>query len=213
MSLKKNFYFYSFGLVFYKVFCLLFKGNFLLNNIFMQRLKSYYLTTVVPNLQNKFSYKNVNQIPKIEKIVINRGFDESCQNSKILDSLVNELSLISGQKAVISNAKKAIASFKVKENMPVGMFLTLRGDRMYSFLDRLINLALPRIRDFQGIKSKSFDGRGNFSLGLTEQLMFPEVDFDKVTKVQGMDISIITNCKTDKEAYVLLKELGMPFNS
>ena len=179
----------------------------------MQRLKSFYLSNVIPNLQKRFGYKNVNQIPKIEKIVINRGFDESCQNSKVLDSLVNELSLIAGQKVVVSKAKKAIASFKVKENMPVGMFVTLRGDRMYSFLDRLINLALPRIRDFQGIKSKSFDGSGNFSLGLSEQLMFPEVDFDKVGKIQGMDISIITNCKTDKEAYFLLKELGMPFNS
>lgn len=179
----------------------------------MQRLRTFYINNVIPNLQERFNYKNVNQIPKIEKIVINRGFDESCQNSKILDALVTELGLISGQKAVISKARKAIASFKVKENMPVGMFLTLRGDKMYGFLDRLINLALPRIRDFQGIKAKSFDGRGNFSLGLTEQLMFPEVDFDKVVKVQGMDITIITNCKTDKEAYFLLKELGMPFNS
>nr|YP_009144911.1 ribosomal protein L5 [Euglenaria anabaena]AKJ83358.1 ribosomal protein L5 [Euglenaria anabaena] len=179
----------------------------------MQRLKSYYLNTVIHNLQKNLDYKNINEIPKIKKIVVNRGFDESCQNSKVLDSLVTELSLISGQKVVISKAKKAIASFKVKEKMPVGMFVTLRGDRMYSFLDRLINLALPRIRDFQGIKSKSFDGCGNFSLGLSEQLMFPEVDFDKVGKVQGMDISIITTSKTDKEAYLLLKELGIPFNS
>lgn len=179
----------------------------------MQRLKSFYLNNVVPKLQEKFGYQNANQIPKIKKIVINRGFDESCQNLKVLDSLVTELSFISGQKVVVSKSKKAIASFKVKEGMPVGMFVTLRGDRMYSFLDRLINLALPRIRDFQGIKAKSFDGSGNFSLGLSEQLMFPEVDFDKVGKIQGMDISIITNCKTDKEAYFLLKELGMPFNS
>lgn len=179
----------------------------------MQRLRSFYLKNVVPKLKEEFSYRNVNQIPKISKIVINRGFDESCQNSKILDVLLSELNVISGQRAVISNAKKAIASFKVKENMPVGMFLTLRGDKMYSFLDRLINLALPRIRDFQGIKVKSFDGYGNYSIGLNEQLMFPEIDFDKVNKVQGMDITIVTTCKCDKEAYFLLKELGMPFSS
>lgn len=179
----------------------------------MQRLKSFYLKDVVPKLQEQFSYINVNEIPKISKIVINRGFDESCQNSKVLDILSSELNSISGQRAVISNAKKAIASFKVKENMPVGMFLTLRGDKMYSFLDRLINLALPRIRDFQGISSKSFDGCGNYSIGVNEQLMFPEIDFDKVNKIQGMDITIVTTCKSDKEAYILLKELGMPFNS
>lgn len=179
----------------------------------MQRLKSFYLKNVVPTLQNKFNYKNVNQIPKVEKIIINRGFDESCQNSKVLDVLVNELNNISGQAPVVNKARKAIASFKVKENMPVGMSLTLRGDKMYSFLDRLINLALPRIRDFQGISSKSFDGHGNYSLGLSEQLMFPEIDFDKVVKVQGMDICIVTSSKTDKEAYFLLKELGLPFNA
>jgi large subunit ribosomal protein L5 len=179
----------------------------------MQRLKSFYLKNVIPTLQNKFNYKNVNQIPKVEKIIINRGFDESCQNSKVLDVLVNELNNISGQAPVINKARKAIASFKVKENMPVGMSLTLRGDKMYSFLDRLINLALPRIRDFQGISSKSFDGHGNYSLGLSEQLMFPEIEFDKVVKVQGMDICIVTTSKTDKEAYFLLKELGLPFNA
>lgn len=179
----------------------------------MQRLKSFYVKEVIPKLQKEFGYSNIHEIPKIEKIVINRGFDESCQNSKILDVLLNELCIISGQKPVISNAKKAIASFKVKEKMPVGMFLTLRGDKMYSFLDRLINLALPRIRDFQGIEKKSFDNSGNFSLGLNEQLLFPEIDFDKVVKVQGMDISIVTTAKSDKEAFVLLKELGMPFNS
>lgn len=179
----------------------------------MQRLKSFYVKEVIPKLQKEFGYSNIHEIPKIEKIIINRGFDESCQNSKILDVLLNELCIISGQKPVISKAKKAIASFKVKENMPVGMFLTLRGDKMYSFLDRLINLALPRIRDFQGVERKSFDKSGNYSLGLNEQLMFPEIDFDKVVKVQGMDICIVTTAKSDKEAYVLLKELGMPFNS
>lgn len=179
----------------------------------MQRLKSFYLKNVIPKLQQEFLYSNVNKIPKISKIVINRGFDESCQSSKILDVLLGEFNSISGQRAVISKARKAIASFKVKENMPVGMFLTLRGDKMYSFLDRLINLALPRIRDFQGINNKSFDGYGNYSIGLNEQLMFPEVDFDKVNKVQGMDITIVTTSKTDKEAYTLLKELGMPFKN
>jgi len=178
----------------------------------MQRLKSFYLKEVSVKLKNKFSYKNINEIPKVQKIIINRGFNESCQNSKILDVLLNELSIISGQKAVLSVAKKAIASFKVKEGMPVGMFLTLRGDKMYSFLDRLINLSLPRIRDFQGLSPKSFDGLGNYNLGLSEQIMFPEVEFDKVVKVQGMDICIVTSAKTDAEALYLLKELGMPFN-
>jgi large subunit ribosomal protein L5 len=179
----------------------------------MQRLKSFYLTEVMPALLENFSYKNVNQIPRIEKVVINRGFDESCENSKILDVLVNEMNVISGQRVVVAKAKKAIASFKVKEGMPVGMFLTLRGEKMYSFLDRLINLALPRIRDFQGLNiNKGFDGKGNYTLGLSDQLMFPEIDFDKILKVQGMDITIVTSCKSDKEARFLLKRLGMPFN-
>ena len=177
----------------------------------MQRLKSFYIKNVKSALLKEFQYDNVNKIPKIEKIIINRGFDETCQNTKILEVLTNELSNISGQQPVITRAKKAIASFKVKENMPVGMFMTLRGEKMYSFLDRLINLSLPRIRDFQGINRKSFDGKGNYSLGLSEQLMFPEIEFDKVVKVKGMDISIVTNCKTDKEGYILLKLLGMPF--
>lgn len=178
----------------------------------MQRLKSIYLTEVLPQLQLEFGYKNVNQVPKVSKIIINRGFNESCQNSKILEILSTELNLISGQKSVIALSKKAIASFKVKEKMPVGMFTTLRGDKMYSFLDRLINLALPRIRDFQGLSSKGFDGFGNYNLGLSEQLMFPEIDFDKVIKIQGMDISIVTTAKTDAEAKVLLKSLSFPFN-
>lgn len=179
----------------------------------MQRLKSFYIGEIIPKIQTEFGYKNVNEVPKIQKIVINRGFDESCQNSKILEVLSNELSLISGQKPVTVLAKKAISSFKLKENMPVGMFLTLRGGKMYSFLDRLINLALPRIRDFQGLDSKSFDGLGNYNIGLTEQIMFPEIDFDKVVKLQGMDISIVTTADTDKEAYFLLKAFGMPFNA
>lgn len=179
----------------------------------MQRLKSKYVKELVPLLQKEFEYKNINQIPKIEKIIINRGFDESCQNTKILDVLQKELAIISGQKPVISKAKKAIANFKVKEKMPIGMFLTLRGDKMYGFLDRLINLALPRIRDFQGLKLSNFDGKGNYSLGLTEQQMFPEIEFDKVVKIKGMDICIVTNAKTDKESLFLLKNLGMPFKN
>lgn len=178
----------------------------------MQRLKVIYLKKVVPGLFTTFNYKNVNSIPKLKKIVINRGFDESCDNNKILEMLLNEMNIISGQKAVISKAKKAISSFKVKESMPVGMFVTLRGDKMYSFLDRLINLSLPRIRDFQGINSNKFDRSGNYTFGITDQLMFPEINFDKVSKIKGMDITFVTNCKTDKEAYFLLKELGFPFN-
>lgn len=177
----------------------------------MQRLKSVYTKEVKGLLLKQFQYNNIHNIPKLEKIVINRGFDETCQNAKILDVLKNEVTIISGQYVVITKAKKAIASFKVKENMPVGMFVTLRGEVMYSFLDRLINLALPRIRDFQGLTKKSFDGKGNYNLGLTEQLMFPEIEFDKILKLQGMDISIVTTSKTDEEAYFLLKLLGMPF--
>jgi large subunit ribosomal protein L5 len=177
----------------------------------MQRLKLFYLKNVKQVLLKEFKYNNINKIPKIEKIIINRGFDETCQNNKILEVLANELSVISGQKPVITRAKKAIASFKVKENMPVGMFITLRGQKMYSFLDRLINLSLPRIRDFQGINRNSFDGKGNYNLGLNDQLMFPEIEFDKVVKVQGMDISIVTSAKTDKEGYRLLQLLGIPF--
>jgi large subunit ribosomal protein L5 len=179
----------------------------------MQRLKSVYTKEVKGLLLKQFQYNNIHNIPKLEKIVINRGFDETCQNAKILEVLKNEVTIISGQYVVITNAKKAIASFKVKENMPVGMFVTLRGEVMYSFSDRLINLALPRIRDFQGLNKKSFDGNGNYNLGLTEQLMFPEIEFDKILKLQGMDISIVTTSKTDEEAYFLLKLLGMPFKS
>jgi len=177
----------------------------------MQRLKSFYFSNVVPKLQSQFGYRNENQIPKVKKIVINRGFDESCQNQKLINNLLDELTMIAGQKAVITCSKQAIASFKIKENMPVGMFLTLRGDKMYGFLDRLINLSLPRIRDFQGLNIKSFDGLGNFSLGLTDQLLFPEVEFDKIASTQGMDICIVTTAINDKEALFLLKELGMPF--
>lgn len=177
----------------------------------MQRLKSIYLKQVIPNLKNEFGYKNLNQVPKIKKVVISRGFDESCQNSKVMESLLKEMGSISGQKPVLRNAKKAIANFKVKEKMPVGMVVNLHKDKMYSFLDRLINLALPRIRDFQGLSKKGFDGRGNYSFGLTEQLMFPEIEFDKVSKIEGMNITIITTSEKDSEAIYLLTQLGMPF--
>lgn len=178
----------------------------------MQRLKEIYLKDVIPKLKEKFNYKNVHEVPKLKKIVVNRGFGEVYQNSKLLDISLNELSNITGQKAIITRSKKAIASFKVREGMPVGMSVTLRGEKMYGFLDRLINLALPRIRDFQGVNSKSFDGFGNYSLGLKEQLMFPEIFFDQVDKLQGMDITIVVACKSKEESFSLLKELGMPFN-
>jgi large subunit ribosomal protein L5 len=181
--------------------------------LILQRLKSIYFNEVTRKLQAEFGYKNIHQIPKIKKVIINRGFDESCQNPKILEVLSNELTTISGQKVTISLSRKAIASFKLKEKMPVGMFVTLRGDKMYSFLDRLVNLALPRIRDFQGLSPTNFDGSGNYNLGLSEQLMFPEVDFDKVIKLQGMDICIVTTSRNDREAKFLLKELGLPFSN
>lgn len=179
----------------------------------MQRLKSYYLKEVRSKIKSNFGYKNINEVSKIKKVVVNRGLDESCQNSKIIDVLLKEISFITGQKPVIVLSKKAISGFKVKENMPIGISVTLRGDKMYGFLDRLINLSLPRIKDFQGVSSKSFDKKGSYSLGLNEQFMFPEIDFDKVTKIKGMDISIVTSAKSNEEAYFLLKELGMPFKS
>ena len=176
-----------------------------------QRLKKLYYDTIVPKLLSNLNYKNTNQIPRIEKIVINRGLGDASQNAKLLNSSLNELTLISGQRGVVTRSKKAIAGFKLREKMAVGISVTLRGDRMYSFLDRLINLALPRIRDFQGINPRSFDGHGNYSLGLEEQLMFPEIDYDKIDQIRGMDISIVTTSKTDQAGLVLLKEFGMPF--
>jgi len=179
----------------------------------MQRLKEIYLKDVVPQLNEQFNYTNPQQIPQLKKVVINRGFGENYQNVKVLESSLDELTNISGQRGIITKSKKAIASFKVREGMPVGMTVTLRGEKMYGFLDRLINLSLPRIRDFQGVSSKSFDGRGNYSIGFTDQLMFPEVDFDKINQTQGMDITVVTSCKTDAEGRALLKALGMPFKS
>ena len=178
-----------------------------------QRLKKIYFQNIVPKLKEQFEYKNTLQAPRIQKIVINRGLGDASQNAKILDSSLKELTIIAGQKGVITRSKKAIAGFKLRQKMPVGVSVTLRGERMYGFLDRLINLALPRIRDFQGISPKSFDGHGNYSLGLEEQLMFPEIDYDKIDQIRGMDISIITTSKNDQEGLALLKEFGMPFKT
>jgi len=177
----------------------------------MQRLEKFYQEKIVPKLTEQFNYKNKHQVPVLKKIVINRGLGEASQNAKILESCSKELSIITGQHGVMTRAKKAIAGFKLRQKMPVGIVVTLRGERMYAFLDRLANLALPRIRDFQGINPKSFDGHGNFSLGLDEQLMFPEIDYDKIDQVRGMDISLVTSARTDQEAMALLKSFGMPF--
>lgn len=178
-----------------------------------QRLKKIYFQNIVPKLLEQFEYKNTLQAPRIQKVVINRGLGDASQNAKILDSSLKELTIIAGQKGVITRSKKAIAGFKLRQKMPVGVSVTLRGERMYGFLDRLINLALPRIRDFQGISPKSFDGHGNYSLGLEEQLMFPEIDYDKIDQIRGMDISIITTSRNDQEGLALLKEFGMPFKT
>jgi large subunit ribosomal protein L5 len=176
-----------------------------------QRLKKYYTESIIPKLQKQFNYKNIHEVPKIEKIVINRGIGAASQNQKIVDSSLKELAIIAGQKGIITRSKKAIAGFKVREKMPVGIVVSLRGDRMYSFLDRLINLALPRVRDFQGINPKSFDKNGNYSLGLEEQLMFPEIEYDKIDQIRGMDISIVTTATNQAEGLALLKEFGLPF--
>ena len=176
-----------------------------------QRLKIFYQDTIVPKLKEQFGYKNLHQVPKVVKITVNRGLGEASQNAKALESSINELSTITGQKPVVTRAKKAIAGFKIRQGMPVGVMVTLRSERMYAFLDRLINLALPRIRDFRGISDKSFDGRGNYSLGIREQLIFPEIDYDTIDQIRGMDVSIITTAKTDEEGRTLLKEMGMPF--
>lgn len=174
-------------------------------------LKSKYLETIVPNLMKQFEYKNIHQVPKVTKVTINRGLGEASQNAKALEASLSEIALITGQKPVVTRAKKAIAGFKIREGMPVGVMVTLRSDKMYNFLDRLINLSLPRIRDFRGISPKSFDGRGNYTLGVREQLIFPEVEYDQIDQIRGMDISIITTAKDDEEGRALLKEMGMPF--
>ena len=177
----------------------------------MARLKDKYIAEIAPAMQEKFGYSNVMAIPKLDKIIINIGLGEAVDNPKALDGAVEDITLIAGQKPVITRAKKSIAGFKIREGMPIGVKVTLRGDRMYEFVDRLFNVALPRVRDFRGVSGKSFDGRGNYSLGLTEQLIFPEIDYDKIDKIRGMQIVFTTTAKTDEEAKELLKMLGMPF--
>ena len=170
-----------------------------------------YDNEIAAKMKEKFGYTNPMQIPKLSKIVINMGVGEAKENVKVLESAVRDMEIISGQKAVITKSKKSIANFKIRENMPIGCKVTLRGEKMYEFADRLINLALPRVRDFRGVNPNAFDGRGNYSLGIKEQLIFPEINFDKVNKVRGMDIVIVTSANTNKEAYALLKGMGMPF--
>ena len=178
----------------------------------MNRLKERYENEIVKSLMTKFNYSSVMQVPTMEKIVINIGVGDAVSNSKLLDEAVEELTLITGQKPVITKAKKSIAGFKLREGMPIGAKVTLRGERMYEFLDKLISISLPRVRDFRGVPKNSFDGRGNYTLGVKEQLIFPEINFDKVNKLRGMDIVFVTTAKTDEEGYELLAQLGMPFH-
>ena len=175
------------------------------------RLKERFLNEVTPYLIQKFNYTTVMQVPRVEKVVINMGVGEAVANPKVLDAAVQDLTNIAGQKPVVTRAKKSIAGFKVRQGMPIGVKVTLRGDRMYHFLDKLFNIALPRVRDFRGVSTKAFDGRGNYTLGVKEQLIFPEIEYDKIDKVRGMDIVIVTTAKTDEEARELLAQLGMPF--
>ncbi len=176
-----------------------------------QNFKQLYNEKVVPKMMEEFKYTNIHQVPKVVKVTVNRGLGEASQNAKALEASVKEIAVITGQKPVITRAKKAIAGFKIREGMPVGVMVTLRAERMHAFLDRFINLALPRIRDFRGVSPKSFDGRGNYTIGVREQLMFPEISYDDVDQIRGMDISIITTANTDEEGRALLRELGMPF--
>ena len=177
----------------------------------MPNLKAKYQAEVAPALMQKFGYKSTMQIPRLEKIVINVGCSEARDNAKVLDAVVRDLTTISGQKAVITKAKKSVANFKLREGMPIGAKVTLRGDKMWEFLDRLFNVALPRVRDFRGISAEGFDGRGNFALGIKEQLIFPEIEYDKIDKIRGMDIVMVTTAQTDEEARELLKQIGAPF--
>ncbi|MGE5520572.1 MAG: 50S ribosomal protein L5 [Candidatus Dadabacteria bacterium] len=177
------------------------------------RLKSKYKDEVVPALMKRFGYKSIMQVPKLQKIAINRGVNGAVNDKKLIDIALDELTTISGQKAVSTNSKKDISNFKLRRNMPIGTRVTLRGEKMFEFLDRLIAVALPRVRDFKGINEKSFDGRGNYTMGVVEQIIFPEIDIDKVNRITGMDITFVTTASTDEEAYELLKELGMPFKN
>lgn len=175
------------------------------------RLKEKYNNEVIPALMEKFQYENIMEVPKLEKIVINMGIGEARDNPKVLEAAVSELELITGQKPVITKAKKSIANFKLREGMKVGTKVTLRGEKMYNFLDKLMNIALPRVRDFRGVNDTSFDGRGNYALGIKEQLIFPEIEYDKVESIRGLDIIVVTTAKTDEEAKVFLEKMGMPF--
>ena len=175
------------------------------------RLQTYYIEKVVPALEKELGYKNINQVPRIDKIVVNAGLGDVKENAKSFNMAVDELGLITGQKPLVTTAKKAVANFKLREGMKIGAKITLRGDKMWEFLDRLISVALPRVRDFRGVSSKSFDGKGNYSMGIKEQLVFPEIDYDKIEKVRGFDICIVTSANTDDEARALLAKLGMPF--
>ena len=176
-------------------------------------LKQRYRETIQPKLLKDLSLSNIHEVPKVLKVTVNRGLGEAAQNAKSLEASVNELAQITGQKVVVTRAKKAIAGFKIRQGMPIGCAVTLRGDRMYAFLERLINLALPRIRDFRGVSPKSFDGRGNYTLGVREQIIFPEISFDQIDAIRGMDITIVTTARTDEEGRALLREMGMPFRS
>ena len=177
----------------------------------MARLKEKYQSEIIPALKETFQYKSVMEIPKLEKIVINMGLGEAKENAKVIDGAINDLSTITGQRPVVTKAKKSVAAFKLREGMNIGCKVTLRGERMYEFLDRFISVAIPRVRDFRGLSPNSFDGRGNYAVGMKEQLIFPEIDYDKVDKIRGMDIVIVTTAKTDEEARELLKQFGMPF--
>jgi len=179
----------------------------------MARLKDVYQNEIVAKLRKDFGYKNIMEVPRIEKVVVNMGLGEAIQNVKILDSAAAELNAITGQKSVITKAKKSIASFKLRQGMPIGCMVTLRRERMYEFLDRLMNIALPRVRDFKGVSGKAFDGKGNYTLGIKEQLIFPEINYDAIDKIKGLNITVVTSAKTDEESKALLKYLGMPFRN
>lgn len=177
----------------------------------MSRMKDFYRNEIVDNMMKKFEYKNVMEVPKIDKVVINMGVGEAKENAKVLETAVKDMEIIAGQKAVLTKAKNSVANFKIREGMPIGCKVTLRGERMYEFVDRLINLSLPRVRDFRGVNPNAFDGRGNYALGIKEQLIFPEIEYDKVDKVRGMDVIFVTTANTDEEARELLTQFNMPF--